>query len=269
MTVSVIVTTYNRPSSLLLSVLSLAQQERLPDEIVIADDGSGAETAEVVRRLREEAPCSVIHAWQDDLGWRVAAARNNGVRLSSGEYLIFIDGDVLVERGFVAAHVWRAAQGTFLLGNALRLSEEGSAHISEEEVRSGTFAYPLLRQAKRRLAKVHRRNQWHLLLRRLHLCKRHKPKLIGLNFSVHRSDFEGVNGFDEDFIGWAQEDDDLGLRLMLAGVRPKSIAPWAVAFHLYHASAASRAWRDSANSQRLLRRNIPAFCENGLVRSRG
>jgi GT2 family glycosyltransferase len=268
MTVSVIVTTYNRSRSLLLSVLSLARQERMPDEIVIADDGSGPETEEVVRRLQDEL-LSVRHIRQEDLGWRVAAARNSGARASSGEYLIFVDGDVLADIGFVAAHVRRARRGTFLLGNALRLSEADSARITEEAVRSGAFAGPLLGRARRRLAAVHRRNRWHAVLRQLHLCKRHKPKLVGLNFSLYRTDFERVNGFDEDYTGWAQEDDDLGLRLMLAGLRPKSIAPLAVAFHVHHESSASRAWHDGPNALRLQRRDIPAFCENGLRRSKG
>ena len=268
MTVSVIVTTYNRPRSLILSVLSLARQERMPDEIVITDDGSGPETQELVRLLQEELP-SVRYVRQEDLGWRAAAARNNGARASSGEYLIFVDGDVLADRGFVTAHVRWARRGTFLLGNALRLSEADSARIREEDVRSGAFAVPLLGRARRRLAAVHRRNRWHAVRRRLHLCKRHKPKLVGLNFSLYRTDFESVNGFDEDYTGWGQEDDDLGLRLMLAGLRPKSIAPLAVAFHLDHESSARRVWHDGPNSLRLLRRNIPAFCKNGLRRSEG
>ncbi|HUU54319.1 MAG TPA: glycosyltransferase [Armatimonadota bacterium] len=267
MRVSIILTTCNRPRSLLLSMLSLARQDRPPDEIVIADDGSGPETAEVVRRVGEELPIRIEHAWHDDLGWRVAATRNNGVRASSGEYLIFVDGDVLADRGLVAAHVEQAGRGRFLLGNALRLDEATSACISEDDVRSGRLGLPLLQEAKSRLSKVHRRNQWHLFLRRLHLCKRHKPKLVGLNFSLYRSDLERVNGFDEDFVGWGQEDDDLGMRLMLAGVRPKSIAPCAIAFHLYHASSASPAWHDSENSQRLFRLDRPTFCDNGLVRS--
>ncbi len=266
MNVSVIVATYNRPFSLLLSGLSLARQDRLPEEIIIADDGSGAETFEVVRRLQEEMPCPVRHAWQEDLGWRSAAARNNGIRASSGEYLIFIDGDVLVDKGFVAAHVAGASKGTFLIGNALRLDEESSGKVTEEEVRSGAFFEAFLPQAKRRLSKVHKRNQGHILLRRLHLCKRHKPKLIGLNFSLYRSDIDRINGFDEDFVGWGQEDDDLGLRLMLAGIRPKSVAAFAIAFHLYHASSASQVWSEGGNSQRLLRKDLAVFCEKGLVR---
>jgi glycosyltransferase involved in cell wall biosynthesis len=268
MTVSIIVSTYNRPALLLLSLLSLARQERLPDEVVIADDGSGPETADVVGRLREEFPRPLIHAWQEHAGRR-AAARNGGVRASSGEYLIFLDGDVLADRGFVAAHVQHAERRAVLIGAALRLSEAESAGLSEQSVRSGAFSAPLLARAKRRLATVHRRNRWHAFQRRLHLCKRHKPKLVGLNFSLHREDFERVNGFDEDFSGWGQEDDDLGLRLALAGVRAKSVAPFAVAFHMYHPSNAERAWRDGRNTLRLDRADIPAFCRNGLTRSPG
>jgi GT2 family glycosyltransferase len=263
--VTVIVTTYNRPSSLLLSGLSLARQERLPDQIVVADDGSGSETARVVDQLRQEVPCPVCHAWQDDLGWRLSASRNNAVRMSTGDYLIFIDGDVITDRGFVAAHVQHSRRGTFLIGNAFPLDEATSGRMTEDDVRSGAFGDALRPLAEGHLARIHRRNQWHTALRRVHLCKRHKPKLVGLNFSLYRSDLELVNGFDEEFMGWGQEDDDFGMRLMSAGVRPKSIVPSAVAYHLYHMSGQSRSWHASRNSQRLLRPHIPVFCDQGLI----
>jgi GT2 family glycosyltransferase len=267
MTVAVILATYNRPRLLLLCGLSLGRQERVPDEVVVADDGSGPETAGVVARLQRELPCPVVHAWHEDTGWRVATARNNGVRASSSSYLVFIDGDIILEAGFVGAHIREAEPNTLLLGDALRLDEGESASVSEQDIQTGALERALASRAQRRLDEVHRRNRRHMFLRRLRLCKRHKPKLIGLNFSLHRADFERVNGFDEDFVGWGQEDDDLGLRLMEAGVRPKSVATQAVAFHLYHPSSARQVWRERENSQRGLRRHVPTFCQNGLVRS--
>ena len=263
--VSVIVSTYNRPSSLLLSVLSLARQDPLPHEVVIADDGSGRETADMVARLRAEMPFPVRHAWQEDRGFRLAAARNTGVRASSGSYLLFLDGDLLAGNGLIAAHLRFAAPATFLLGSAIRLDKESSLLLTEQAVMTGAFEAMVSQREIARLSAIHRRNRRHALLRRLRLCKSHKPKLAGGHFSLFRSDFEAVNGFDESFVGWGQEDDDLGRRLMMARKRPRSIVPFAPAYHIYHPSLPRGQWGAGPNAWRLLRRHVVPFCENGLV----
>lgn len=266
MKVSVIITTYNRPSSLRLSLLSFARQDRLPDEIVIADDGSGPETAELVTRLKQEMPCPVHHAWQEDLGWRVAASRNNGFRASSGEYVIFVDGDVVAAEGFVSAHLKQARSSAFLLGNAYTLSPEISEALVKGEIQiAGLCRIPRPEQ-EARLARVHRKNVRHALLRRFRLCSPIKPRLVGLHFSLHRQDYEKVNGCDEDYVGWGQEDDDLGRRLVLAGVRPRSVVPYATAYHIHHPRGARRLWCDGPNAHRLMQREVPFFCPNGLVK---
>ena len=105
--VTVVLSTYNRPRVLLLSALSLARQSVLPDELVVADDGSGQGTAGVVRRLQGEMPFPVLHARQEDEGFRAAANRNNGVRASSGDYLVFLDGDILASSRFLKARPGR------------------------------------------------------------------------------------------------------------------------------------------------------------------
>lgn len=267
MTVSVIVAVYNRPASLRLCVSSLAQQERRPEEIVIADDGSGPETAEVVRQLQRELPFPVWHAWQEDLGFRAAAARNNGVRQSRGEYLIFVDCDLILPPGFISCHLDYARPGTILLGSVLRLGLEDSAALTAEELGIGDLGQLPLLAERSRLRRTHRKNQRHAFLRRLHGCKPHKPKLAAGNFSLYRSDFERVNGFDEDFVGWGQEDDDLGRRLMSAGVRPRSVVPYAIAYHLHHPTQGG-AWREGPNAWRLARKQVDAWCANGMVKSR-
>ena len=267
MKLSVILSTYNRPRALLLSALSLARQSVLPDELVVADDGSGEETASVVKRLRNEMPFPVRHARQEDEGFRAAANRNNGVRASSGDYLVFLDGDILASGWFLKAHLGRAAEGAFLLGYCLYLDEGTSAGLSEEDVREGRSERVSLPEEEARLAKVHRKNQMYAFLSRFGLCKRTKPKLRSGNFSLFRADLKRVNGFDEDFVGWGGEDDDLGMRLMMAGVRPRSIVPEATAYHLYHLRVYSGRWRDGPNVAYLLRKGVKAFCENGLTRS--
>ncbi len=266
MRTSVILSTYERPRALLLSALSLARQSVLPDELVVADDGSRKETADAVKRLQREMPFPVLHARQEDEGFRAARNRNNGVRASSGDYLVFLDGDILASGWCLKAHLGRAAAGEFLLGYCFYLDEGTSARLSEEDVREGRLERVSLPEEEARLAKVHRKNRLYAFLSRFGLCKRTKPKLRAGNFSLFRADFERVNGFDENFVGWGQEDDDLGRRLVMAGLRPRSIVPWAAAYHLHHPRVHRGRWRDGPNVAYFLRKRVKAFCENGLTK---
>ena len=79
MTVSLIISTYNWPRALYLCLDSVMQQSVLPDEILIADDGSGMETRDVVRHFERISPVPVRHIWHEDRGFRVAAIRNKAI----------------------------------------------------------------------------------------------------------------------------------------------------------------------------------------------
>ena len=102
---SLIIATYNQPEFLRLAILSAWEQTHLPDEIIIADDGSREETAELIRGMKKESSVPIIHTWQPDDGFRVALARNNAVAVSTGEYLIFLDGDCYMNKYFIEDHL--------------------------------------------------------------------------------------------------------------------------------------------------------------------
>ena len=104
MKISVILTTYNWPEALELSLRSFMAQTDSNFEVVVADDGSKEPTRLLIERLRAVSPIPILHAWQEDRGFRAAKARNEAVKLSSGDYLLFVDGDCMVGREFVAAH---------------------------------------------------------------------------------------------------------------------------------------------------------------------
>ncbi len=92
---SVIISTYNRPSHLERCLEHFRHQSELDFEVVVADDGSGEETAEVIRAAARDYPVPLHHAWQEDQGYRVAAVRNHGVRFAMADYLIFTDSDCI------------------------------------------------------------------------------------------------------------------------------------------------------------------------------
>ena len=124
MTVSVIVTTYNWPEALNLTLQSLLHQSRLPNEVIVADDGSKEPTARTVNEFAEQAPFPVIHSWQEDLGFRAAMSRNRAAAISSSEYLIFIDGDMLLHKHFIVDHLRYAEEKYFLQGGRALLDRE-------------------------------------------------------------------------------------------------------------------------------------------------
>ncbi|MDE6305135.1 MAG: glycosyltransferase, partial [Muribaculaceae bacterium] len=101
MKVSLIISTYNRPDALSVTLESVRNQSRLPDEVIIGDDGSGADTARVINRFKDGFPVPIIHVWQEDKGFRLAMIRNRSVAAASGDYIIQTDGDVLLHPHFI------------------------------------------------------------------------------------------------------------------------------------------------------------------------
>ena len=87
--VSVIVPTYNRADLIGLTLRSVLAQSVAPVEIIVVDDGSRDNTAEVVATFGD----AVRYVTQPNAG--VAAARNHGARLAAGDYLAFTDSDDL------------------------------------------------------------------------------------------------------------------------------------------------------------------------------
>ena len=117
MTVSLIISTYNWPRALYLCLDSVMQQTVMPTEILIADDGSGISTRDVVKHFENISPVPVHHIWHEDRGFRLAAIRNKAIAASSGEYVIQIDGDLILHRHFIQDHIIFARKGCFVTGS--------------------------------------------------------------------------------------------------------------------------------------------------------
>lgn len=99
---SVVVATYNAPHYLRLVLASLQVQTARDFEVIVSDDGSKPETRELVTSLQKTAlPYALKYHWQEDTGYRLGEARNGGVRLSEADWVIFLDGDMVVHRRFV------------------------------------------------------------------------------------------------------------------------------------------------------------------------
>ncbi|HTR45600.1 MAG TPA: glycosyltransferase family 2 protein [Thermodesulfovibrionales bacterium] len=258
MRVSLIITTYNNPGALSKVVESAAHQTRLPEEMVIADDGSREDTANLIKHFSENAPFPVIHFWQEDKGFRAAKARNEAVKRSTGEYVILLDGDCVVNRHFIADHLSLAERGCFVQGKRVHVNRDVVASFGQGQANS----VPVLVG----MALTFSISNTHHLLRLPSSFAVKNRELKGIkscNMSFFRDDIIAVNGFNEDFVGWGNEDSDLACRFFKYGLRKKVHQFRAICFHLWHPTNKTA----SNGNKELLGAAIASkefFCKNGI-----
>jgi glycosyltransferase involved in cell wall biosynthesis len=263
--IALLVSTYQRPAHLRRALLSIALQRGVQDqmEVVVTDDGSTDETSQVVHQFAKSVDFPVNFTTHQHSTFQLARCRNEGVGASKAPYILFLDGDCILPPDHVAIHLQRRKPSTVMAGDCARLDEATSNKIDESAIRLGQFVDSAPREEMQRLRKQDRKA-------RLYQWLRHptKPKLIGNNVGVWRRDYELVNGYDENFEGWGCEDDDLRLRLRMAGVRIESILRWTYTYHLWHRTdvTAPTNWRQGRNVEYLTRKEIPMRCAKGLVK---
>ncbi len=226
-----IVTTYNRPDMLTLVLQSALVQTRRDFEIIIADDGSGPETAEAAKTVLERVSIPWKHVRHPDDGIRQARIKNLAVKHARGEYLIFIDHDVLLHPAFIEDHVRIARSGRFLVGKRVFISPRRTAMIlGGHPFRPPGFWEPGLENRKNAL-RLPRPGRW------IGRPRTFQTFLRGSNFSLFRDDFLSVDGYDETFDGlWGREDSDIAYRLFHAGKTAVNLWFSALQYHLHHPS---------------------------------
>ncbi len=259
-TVALVVTTFERPDALARVLDSALAQSRPPERLVVADDGSGETTRVTIEACARRAGFPVLHAWQPHEGWRVCRARNAAVARCHEDYVITVDGDMLLDRDFVADHVHHARPGHWVQGCRLPLSPEATARLVGA---ARAAAGPCLADTDWRHRPQALRAPW--LARCLGRTANGWLAVKGCNQAFWRDDLLRVNGWDESLRGWGPEDKELGARLRNAGVVRRSLAFAALAWHLHHPPGdRSRA----AAGQELLaqtRRTRRTRCAQGLA----
>jgi glycosyltransferase involved in cell wall biosynthesis len=233
--VSVIVSTYNQPHLLRRCLLALGQQSYGNYEVLVADDGSGDETRDLIERHARDCRHPIRHVWQEDDGFRKTIILNKSVVAASGEYLIFIDGDCITHPDFISEHVRQARPGHYLNGSLIRLGKDLSDRITEASIRGGRAFRPawLMRQGRGFNRRYLRLALPYGLRQRLNSHTRTKLYWLGSNSSCFKAGAVAVNGFDHRFT-YGFEDADFGYRLELSGVKPRTVRWTAVVLHLWH-----------------------------------
>ena len=254
MRLSLLVTTFERPDALACVVASIERQTQLPDEVIIADDGSGPSTRRVIEDFQRRFPRIVHHPWHRHDGPRVCRARNVGIAMANGDYIVQIDGDMLLHPEFIADHARAARPGCWVQGTRILLDETRTRELIASNGLAVADAHDAPMTDVNDSAVVRTRT-FGFFSRGICLKRRaytiHSPTaamlfrsaanafiaIKGCNQGFWRADLERVNGYNEAMTGWGAEDKELAARLVHAGVKQSTLLFGGIAYHLHHEPA--------------------------------
>jgi len=229
MNCSLIICTYNWPEALNLVLSSVEAQSVLPNEIIIADDGSGESTLRVIEQASNNISVPIIHSWQEDDGCRIPHSRNRAIAKSNYEYIIMVDGDTVLHEDFIRDHKRFAQVGLYIQGSRVLLQSKYSSNL----IKKSLFIKPsfFLKHAKNKIN----------ILRLPFLTKvmsyfksQNINRIRGCNFSLFKEDIIKVNGFNEEITTWGREDSEFVQRLFNTGVYKQHLKFSGIQYHLYH-----------------------------------
>jgi glycosyltransferase involved in cell wall biosynthesis len=267
MSLSVILSTYNSPEWLEKVLWGYAAQEASDFEIVVADDGSGPETRAVIDRVSGETDLDIAHVWHEDRGFRKCEILNKAILASSGDYLVFSDGDCIPRRDFVTQHRRLRRSGHFLSGGYIKLPLSISNAITREHILAGraTEVSWLRSHGLKPTRKMLRLLGGSQLARLLDAVTPTRATWNGHNASAWREDLLAANGYDERMV-WGGLDRELGERLENAGLRGVQVRHRAVVVHLDHPRSYAReeGVRGNAQVREETRRTRRKRTEHGL-----
>lgn len=257
MKISLIITTYNWKEALAAVLDSVKYQTCLPDEVIIADDGSKEDTVQLINTYQVNFPVPLIHSWQEDKGFRLAMSRNRAFAQSSGDYIIMIDGDMVLHPKFVESYKKSAREpGWFIQGGRVLTNKQCADRIVSKGYQPYFFS-PGLRNRKNAINST--------FLSKLFSYERNNDKATrGCNMGMWRRDIDEVNGFNNKFIGWGREDSEFVIRMLNAGKRRLYLKFLAVAFHLYHNEQARSSLPENDELLNFAINKKSVMCEDGL-----
>jgi glycosyltransferase involved in cell wall biosynthesis len=226
--VSLIVSTYNWPEALNLCLISIGKQTLLPDEVIIADDGSTDKTLKLIEKHKRNFPIPIIHVWQPDDGFQLSKIRNKAIAASSQKYIVQIDGDLILEKHFIQDHVAFRKENTFVSGSRVIMNSD----LSKKLIMLQKTNVPLTSKG---LLNTFNGIRLPFLSKRMENYKQEDIYYLrGCNMAFWRDDLVKVNGYNEAFICWGREDNEIGLRLIHSGLRKRIIKFSGIVFHIFH-----------------------------------
>lgn len=259
---SLLISTYNWPKALDFCLQSVLRQTLLPDEILIADDGSAKETQDLIHQYQDKSPVPLLHIWHEDQGFQLAAIRNKAIAKASQAYIIQIDGDVILDDHFIEDHLKMAKKDCFVIGSRSLLSKEFTQRCLQQN------HLPKLSLFKReKWANLNRlRNGLfsRMLANHYKVKGKHKYYAKGCNMAFWKEGITSINGYNENFVGWGSEDVEIAVRLIKFGQKKLFLKMGGVVYHLWH-TVFSR--NSEVQNKQMLQQAIdsPGYrCEKGI-----
>ena len=237
---SIVVPTYQRRDVLLATLASLGDLETpWPVELVVVVDGSTDGSADAARALDLPFPVTVVE--QPNSG--AAAARNNGAARARGEYLLFLDDDMVAHPRLLVEHdaVLRAG------------ADAAVGHIPLHPDSPRTLLTPGVERWVRLRHERLTRSRGQLAL----------GDLLTGQLSVRAGVFAVAGGFDEEFNAggsFGAEDTDFLHRLLVGGAAVR-YAPGAISYQRYVVTPDQylRQWRQGGRADAVLARKHPSL----------
>jgi glycosyltransferase involved in cell wall biosynthesis len=260
MTVSLIIATYNQPKTLRLLLLSVENQTKVPDEIIIADDGSSDKVKKIIESFSKKSNLRIVHSWQQDRGFRAAKSRNKAIAKSTSKYIVMVDGDMILHQKFIQEHVNHASFGCFIQGSRVLLNRKRTQELLKNNVTQISFFSRGVNNRKNSIHSV-------FLASIFNLFSRKNIKMTSIrscNLSFYREDCIKVNGFNNDFEGWGREDSEFIARLYNIGIKRKNIRFNLIQYHLWHNESSREALEKNSLMLHETIINQSTWCENGI-----
>ena len=233
--ISVIISTYNAEAWLEKVIWGYSCQTFKDFEIVIADDGSGPKTKELIDSFKKEGSLKINHIWQEDDGFQKSRILNKAIVACKSDYIVMSDGDCIPRADFLEIHNNYKQKGYFLSGGYFMLSMAISLKINKDDILSGNcFNLAWLKeQGLKSSFKNNKLTSKGLKSQLLNTLTPTNASWNGHNASGWKKDIVAINGFDER-MQYGGQDRELGERLFNLGVKSKQIRYSAVCVHLDH-----------------------------------
>lgn len=226
-TCSLVTPTYNWPQALELLLLSILDQTVLPNEVIIADDGSKEETKQLIEKFQQKFPIPLVHIWHEDNGNQKPKIMNKAIAKAKYDYIVEIDGDIIMNKHFVEDHLTFAQKGVYLFGSRVNIQ----ATILDKIFKNKTINFNYFSEG---IKKRGRTLRIPFLMNFAKAHEKRSDKLRGCNMSFWREDFIKVNGFNESLVGWGIDDSEMIQRLHNIGIKGKRLKFAGLAYHIYH-----------------------------------
>jgi len=260
--ISLIISFYKNFSALELVFKSLLKQTFKDFEVIIAEDDNNFETKKFIELQQKNVFFEIKHVNHlEKLGFRKTLILNEAVKISRGEILVFIDGDILLHKNMLLTYFKNVKSNHVCVGRRIYLDEKITSKIYESKnIDILKFWNILFTKTKRKSF---------LFFNKLQIVYKTKKGIVGSNWSITKEDFLSINGFDEDYIrAGVGEDTDVRWRLRKKGLIFLSVKFSAIVFHLYHKRFYSQDdMKHGFDMMYEKQKYNNVFCKNGIVKN--